>query len=119
VLLEKKPNAMIDFLRARTNVVSQLLTHISHSSITELVLKLISLDDIPEIDGIVDWLKAEGLMMLLIGQLAPTYTPEVHNVAAQAVLDVIAVSYQNSPSAFDAPPVCVLVFIMYSHQSRN
>jgi hypothetical protein len=77
VLLEKKPEAMIEFLRARPTVVPQLLSHISHSSITELVLKLISLDDLPEIEGIVNWLKNEGLMMLLIGQLSPDYPPEV------------------------------------------
>lgn len=68
---------MFEFLRARKHIVRQLLAHISHSSVTELVLKLISLEDVPDTRGIVNWLREEDLMLLLVDQLAPSCSTEV------------------------------------------
>ncbi|KAI8824378.1 SIT4 phosphatase-associated protein-domain-containing protein [Fimicolochytrium jonesii] len=95
VLLAKKTPEMVAFIRKQPNVVQQLLTHIACSAISDLLLKLISMNDIPEGAGIVEWLSKEGLITTLLSRLDPKLDSEVHNTAAQTLLDVIAVSYQT------------------------
>ncbi|KAJ3139313.1 hypothetical protein HDU90_000679 [Geranomyces variabilis] len=94
VLLSKKMPEMVSFIRAQPNVVQRLLTHIGSSAIADLLLKLISMEELPEGAGVVEWLSNEGLVPTLVGRLDPTLDSEVHNTAAQTLLDVIAVSYQ-------------------------
>ncbi|TPX57476.1 hypothetical protein PhCBS80983_g03815 [Powellomyces hirtus] len=94
VLLTKKMPEMISFIRDQPNVVPRLLTHIGSSAIADLLLKLISMEEVPEGAGIVEWLSKEGLVPTLVSRLDPALDSEVHNTAAQTLLDVIAVSYQ-------------------------
>ncbi|KAJ3160426.1 hypothetical protein HDU86_000760 [Geranomyces michiganensis] len=94
VLLSKKMPEMVTFIRAQPNVVQRLLAHIGSSAIADLLLKLISMEELPEGAGVVEWLSKEGLVPTLVGRLDPTLDSEVHNTAAQMLLDVIAVSYQ-------------------------
>ncbi|KAI8998266.1 SIT4 phosphatase-associated protein-domain-containing protein [Gaertneriomyces semiglobifer] len=94
VLLQKKLPEMLTFIRAKENVVKKLLTHIGSSAIADLLLKLISLEELPEGQGIVEWLSSENLVETLVSRLNPALDGDVHNTAAQTLLDVIAVSYQ-------------------------
>ncbi|KAJ3039005.1 hypothetical protein HDV00_012692 [Rhizophlyctis rosea] len=95
VLLQKKTPEMITFVRAQPQIVNKLLTHIGTSAIADLLLKLISMEELPEGRGIVGWLAEEGLIPNLVSRLDPNQDPEIHNTASQTLLDIIAVSYQN------------------------
>ncbi|KAJ3023801.1 hypothetical protein HKX48_000935 [Thoreauomyces humboldtii] len=94
VLLTKKMPDMVAFIRDQPNIVQRLLTHIGSSAIADLLLKLISVEEIPEGAGVVEWLSKEGLITTLVSRLDPVLSAETHNTAAQTLLDVIAVSYQ-------------------------
>ncbi|KAJ3120837.1 hypothetical protein HK098_004202 [Nowakowskiella sp. JEL0407] len=105
VFLQKKTADMVTFIKAQPNIVKKLLNHVSTSAIADLLLKLITVEELAEGVGIVDWLSSEGLIPLLISQLDPTLDTEVHNTASQTILDIIAVSYQNiAPPDQMAPP---------------
>ncbi|KAI9323937.1 SIT4 phosphatase-associated protein-domain-containing protein, partial [Zopfochytrium polystomum] len=95
ILIQKKVPEMIAFVRNQPNIVERLLVHIANASIAELLLKIISVEELPEAQGIVGWLSEQGLIPQLIDGLNPTLDVEVHNTTSQTILDVIAVSYQN------------------------
>ncbi|KAJ3289499.1 hypothetical protein HK104_007414 [Borealophlyctis nickersoniae] len=95
VLLQKKTPEMVAFVRGQPNVVGKLLTHIGTSATADLLLKLISMEEVPEASGVVQWLAGEGLIPSLVGRLDPNQDTEIHNTASQTLLDIIAVSYQN------------------------
>ncbi|KAJ3011609.1 UNVERIFIED_CONTAM: hypothetical protein HDU68_001601 [Siphonaria sp. JEL0065] len=86
---------MVEFVKSQAKSIPNILTHVGNSSIAELLLKIISLEEIPEGQGIVLWLSQQGLIPSLVERLDPTLDIETHNTAAQTLLDIIAVSYQN------------------------
>ncbi|KAJ3197224.1 hypothetical protein HK101_005254 [Irineochytrium annulatum] len=81
---------MVAFVKNQPNVVANMLSHIGTSAIADLLLKIISVEEVPEGQGIV-----QSLIPSLIGRLDPSLEVEVHNTASQTLLDIIAVSYQN------------------------
>ncbi|KAJ1559583.1 hypothetical protein HK405_010070, partial [Cladochytrium tenue] len=95
LLIQKKIIEMIEYVRQQPNLVDRLLRHIANASIAELLLKIISVEEMPEAQGIVKWLCDQGLIPKLIDRLDPNLEVEVHNTASQSILDIIAVSYQN------------------------
>ncbi|KAI8616148.1 SIT4 phosphatase-associated protein-domain-containing protein [Chytriomyces sp. MP71] len=95
ILMQKKAGDMVEFVKSQTKSIQNILTHVGNSSIAELLLKIISLEEIPEGQGIVPWLSQQGLIPALVERLDPNLDIETHNTAAQTLLDIIAVSYQN------------------------
>ncbi|KAJ3137421.1 hypothetical protein HK100_000690 [Physocladia obscura] len=88
---------MVEFVKSQARSIPNILVHVGNSSIAELLLKIISLEEIPEGQGIVprQWLSQQNLIPSLVERLDPTLDIETHNTAAQTLLDIIAVSYQN------------------------
>ncbi|KAI8846706.1 SIT4 phosphatase-associated protein-domain-containing protein [Chytridium lagenaria] len=95
VFFQKKAGDMVNFVKTQPNVVSKLLNHIGTSAIADLLLKIISVEEVPEGQGVVKWLAEQNLVANLIDRLEPEQDMEIHNTASQTVLDIIAVSYQN------------------------
>ncbi|KAI8839574.1 SIT4 phosphatase-associated protein-domain-containing protein [Chytridium lagenaria] len=86
---------MVTFVKAQPNIIKKILTHIGTSAIADLLLKIISVEEVPEGQGVVQWLAGENLIPSLMERLEPNLEVEIHNTAAQTLLDIIAVSYQN------------------------
>lgn len=59
---------MLNFLREQ-NGAAKLLKHLNCSAITDLIIKLINLEDIPEGSGTLKWLKDQGLIEKLFYML--------------------------------------------------
>ncbi|KAJ3345504.1 hypothetical protein HDU83_004041 [Entophlyctis luteolus] len=95
ILMQKKAADMVEFVKSQPKSIRNILVHVGNSSIAELLLKIISLEEIPEGQGIVPWLSGQGLIPSLVERLDPNLDIETHNTAAQTLLDIIAVSYQN------------------------
>ncbi|KAI8814145.1 SIT4 phosphatase-associated protein-domain-containing protein [Cladochytrium replicatum] len=95
VLFSKKTAEMVTFIKNQSDVIEKLLNHIGTSAIADVLLKLITVDDVPEGSGIVEWLSQQQLIPKLIEKFNPTLDTEVHNTASQTLMDIIAVSYQN------------------------
>ncbi|KAF9572844.1 hypothetical protein EC968_009409 [Mortierella alpina] len=97
VFLMKKTGDMLQFIKAQPDVVSKLLLHISTSSVMDLLLKIISMEESPEGRGTVQWLSEQGLMPWLVNRLDPNNDAEIHSVASQVLLDIIAISQSSHP----------------------
>ncbi|KAJ2394388.1 sporulation-induced protein, partial [Coemansia sp. RSA 2603] len=97
-LLQRKPYETLDFIRAQGNVVSRFLEHLSVSAVVDLLLKIISLEELEGGPGIIAWLSEDRLIPMLVDRLAPDCEPEMHSLAAQVLLDIIAISQCNNPA---------------------
>ncbi|KAF9188813.1 hypothetical protein BGZ50_001126 [Haplosporangium sp. Z 11] len=97
VFLMKKTTEMLQFIKSQPEVVPKLLLHMSTSSIMDLLLKIISMEESPEGKGTVQWLSEQGLMPWLVNQLDPNFDAEIHSVASQVLLDIIAISQSSHP----------------------
>ncbi|KAF9333129.1 hypothetical protein BG006_004002 [Podila minutissima] len=97
VFLMKKTGEMLRFIKSQPEVVPKLLLHMSTSSIMDLLLKIISMEESPEGKGTVQWLSEQGLMPWLVNRLDPNFDAEVHSIASQVLLDIIAISQSSHP----------------------
>ncbi|KAJ2669375.1 sporulation-induced protein [Coemansia spiralis] len=98
-LLQRKPYETLDFIRAQdVSPVTLFLSHLSVSSIVDLLLKVISLEELENAPSIIAWLSTHDLIPQLVARLSPYHDPEDHSLAAQVLLDIIAISQCNNPA---------------------
>ncbi|KAJ1856701.1 sporulation-induced protein [Coemansia sp. RSA 1853] len=97
-LLQRKPYEALDFIRAQDAAVAQFLEHLNVSAVVDLLLKVISLEELENGPGIIEWLSSQQLVAQLVARLAPDQDPEMHSLAAQVLLDIIAISQCNNPA---------------------
>lgn len=89
-------------MQAEHRTLPRLLSHIENSAISDLVLKLVAAQDLPEGEGVGDWLVSNGLIPYLFSQLDPSLTTDVHSNAAQLLMDIISISFQQTAEAASA-----------------
>ncbi|KAF9174623.1 hypothetical protein BGX21_002394 [Mortierella sp. AD011] len=97
IFLMKKTSEMLEFIKSQPEVVPKLLLHMSTSAIMDLLLKIISMEESPDGKGTVQWLSEQGLMPWLVNRLDPNFDAEVHSIASQVLLDIIAISQSSHP----------------------
>ncbi|KAF0417991.1 SAPS-domain-containing protein [Gigaspora margarita] len=97
VFLQKKMIEMVKFIQSIPNVVKKMLNHMETSAIMDLLLKLISYEEYPEGNGVIDWLNSEGLIEALISRLDPHLDPDIHSTTAQILIDIITISQSSNP----------------------
>ncbi|KAJ1984697.1 sporulation-induced protein [Dimargaris cristalligena] len=95
--LQKEPVKILDYIKAQPDVVSQFLNHIETSAIIDLLLKLISLEEIPVGAGISEWLSSQNLVSRLVDLLDPHNDVDTHSMAGQVLIDIISISQCNNP----------------------
>ncbi|RKP36311.1 SIT4 phosphatase-associated protein-domain-containing protein, partial [Dimargaris cristalligena] len=95
--LQKEPVKILDYIKAQPDVVSQFLNHIETSAIIDLLLKLISLEEIPVGAGISEWLSSQNLVSRLVDLLDPHNDVDTHSMAGQVQIDIISISQCNNP----------------------
>ncbi|KAJ1914633.1 sporulation-induced protein [Mycoemilia scoparia] len=108
VLMQMKQTQAIPFIKANPQVVTRLLAHINNSPMTDVLLKLVSMEEFEESQGIVDWLNGEGLIDSLVDMLDPSVDVDTHTSASQVLLDIISISQCTNP---DQPTIGTNVLI--------
>ncbi|ORX92115.1 SAPS-domain-containing protein [Basidiobolus meristosporus CBS 931.73] len=103
-LLVKKSEEMVLFIREQPDAIDKFLSHLETPAIMDIVLKLISLDELPNGAGVVEWLSSEGLMSKLIDRLSPKCDTETYSVVAPMILDIITISKSTSNQQPNAGP---------------
>ncbi|KAJ3261114.1 hypothetical protein HK103_006423 [Boothiomyces macroporosus] len=105
VLLTKKTAAMVGFLKESPTAYKSLVKHLNCNPIADLILNIIKVEDLPEGQGVLKWLRDQGLIMNLVSLLDPKLDAECHTIASQTLIDIITLTYQPA-NAFDptAPP---------------
>ncbi|KAJ2910350.1 sporulation-induced protein, partial [Coemansia aciculifera] len=97
-VLQRKPYETLDFIRSQGDAVPLFLAHLGVSAIVDLLLKVISLEELENGPGIIAWLSEYRLVPMLVNRLGPDSDPETHSLAAQVLLDIIAISQCNNPA---------------------
>ncbi|KAJ2849568.1 sporulation-induced protein [Coemansia brasiliensis] len=97
-LLQRKPYETLDFIRSQSTAITQFLEHLGVSAVVDLLLKVISLEELEGGPGIIAWLSSQRLVGQLVERLAPDRDPDTHSLAAQVLLDIIAISQCNNPA---------------------
>ena len=95
VLLNKKTAATLSYFRSKPELIKHLFKHSGSAAIMDLMLKLVSVEDLPDGSGTIKWLRDEGLIPHLVDNLDPRLDAETHTTASQALMDIISVSYQS------------------------
>lgn len=94
VLLQRKVAETIAYLKKKGNIIEKFIKHLGNSSVMDLLLKIISCEETPEGQSsqILQWLCVQNLIPALVEKFDPSYDMDVHENAAQALVDIIAVS---------------------------
>ncbi|KAJ2085765.1 sporulation-induced protein [Coemansia sp. RSA 1813] len=97
-LLQRKPYETLDYICAQDDAVTLFLNHLGVSAVVDLLLKVISLEELDNGPGIIAWLSQNQLIPMLVDRLAPECDPDQHSLVAQVLLDIIAISQCNNPA---------------------
>ncbi|KAK0177465.1 hypothetical protein PV328_001516 [Microctonus aethiopoides] len=90
VLLIRKGDQVLEFLKSRQMCVDRLLQHLETSAIMDLVLKLVTKVEGSDMrQNILNWLDTQQLVQQLIKLLSPTSGSARHTNAAQLLCDII------------------------------
>ncbi|KAJ3323406.1 hypothetical protein HDV06_001926 [Boothiomyces sp. JEL0866] len=100
VLLTKKTTAMVEFLKDSPTAYKNLVKHLNCNPVADLILNIIKVEDMPEGQGVLKWLKEQGLIANLVSLLDPKLDAECHSIASQTLIDIITLTYQPV-NAFD------------------
>lgn len=92
VFLSKKPAEMLQFIRAQRDIIERILQHIEMPSFSDLLVRIIQLDEQPAGAGVLEWLSEERLMTRLVRRLSPTHSPDMHVVVAELIKGIISMS---------------------------
>ncbi|XP_013417752.1 serine/threonine-protein phosphatase 6 regulatory subunit 3 isoform X2 [Lingula anatina] len=96
LLINKKSEFMLDYLKSRDNFVGNLLHHIGTSAIMDLLLRLITCVEIAETrNAILNWLNEEKLIQKLVAMIDPSEDEEKQSNASQSLCDIIRLSREQ------------------------
>jgi len=96
VLLQRKIPQTLKYLKSRVGMTDKFIQHLGSSAVMDLLLKLIATEDTSEGKGVLEWLRSENLIPKLIAKFEPSLGSEVHENAAQAIVDIICVSNNSN-----------------------
>mmetsp|Transcript_8349 Transcript_8349/g.14426 ORF Transcript_8349/g.14426 Transcript_8349/m.14426 type:complete len:827 (+) Transcript_8349:168-2648(+) len=91
VLLQRKISETVDFMKDH-GMIDHFIAHLNNASVMDLLLKVISCEETSEGNGILDWLCETELVPCLVSKFSANNTVDVHENAAQALVDIISVS---------------------------
>ncbi|KAL2365819.1 hypothetical protein RJZ56_001274 [Blastomyces dermatitidis] len=101
VLLEKKTEEMLAFIKSLDGVVPTLLRHVDNPMIMDLLLKIISLERMEGGQGVVEWLQSQDLIPSLLSCLSTEHTSSTQTSAGdflKAIITISANAAQNDQS---------------------
>ncbi|KAL8959745.1 MAG: hypothetical protein Q9193_003438 [Seirophora villosa] len=96
VLVEKKPEETLRFVKAQPDVVNVMLRHVDSPMIMDLLLKIISMEKNEGGMGIVDWLQSQDLIPSLLQFLSKEYPAATQTSAGDFIKAIITVSANAS-----------------------
>lgn len=107
VLLQRKVSETIAYLKKKGNIIDQFIKHLNNSAVMDLLLKIISCEETQEGQNsqILQWLCVQNLIPALVEKFDPSNDADVHENAAQALVDIIAVSNNVDQSLTTPSPL--------------
>ncbi|EPQ05943.1 Serine/threonine-protein phosphatase 6 regulatory subunit 1 [Myotis brandtii] len=96
ILINRKTDQLVSFLRKKDDFVDLLLQHIGTSAIMDLLLRLLTCVERPQLrQEVVNWLNEEKIVQRLIEQIHPSKDDNQHSNASQSLCDIIRLSREQ------------------------
>ncbi|KAL5010453.1 hypothetical protein ScPMuIL_012758 [Solemya velum] len=90
LLITRKSEMIFEYLKAKEDFVGTLLYHIGTSAIMDLLLRLLTCVESPEVrKAVIEWLNEQQIVEKLVGCLIPSKDEDIHCNAAQSLCDIV------------------------------
>lgn len=104
VLINRKTDQLVSFLRKKDDFVDLLLRHIGTSAIMDLLLRLLTCVERPQLrQEVFTWLNEEKIVQRLVEQIHPSKDDSQHSNASQSLCDIIRLSREQMIQGQDGP----------------
>ncbi|KAH0626513.1 hypothetical protein JD844_001537 [Phrynosoma platyrhinos] len=104
ILINRKTDQIVAFLRKKDDFVNLLLRHIGTSAIMDLLLRLLTCVEQPQLrQDVFNWLNEEKIVQRLIGMIHPSKDDNQHSNASQSLCDIIRLSREQMIQIQDSP----------------
>ncbi|KAL1768995.1 serine serine/threonine-protein phosphatase 6 regulatory subunit 1 [Sigmodon hispidus] len=104
ILINRKTDQLVSFLRKKDDFVDLLLRHIGTSAIMDLLLRLLTCVERPQLrQDVFNWLNEEKIVQRLIEQIHPSKDDNQHSNASQSLCDIIRLSREQMIQGQDSP----------------
>ncbi|XP_066463849.1 serine/threonine-protein phosphatase 6 regulatory subunit 1 isoform X2 [Eleutherodactylus coqui] len=104
ILINRKTEQIIAFLRKKDDFVNLLLRHIGTSAIMDLLLRLLTCVEQPQLrQDVFNWLNEEKIVQRLIEMIHSSKDDNQHSNASQSLCDIIRLSREQMIQIQDSP----------------
>ncbi|XP_073458920.1 serine/threonine-protein phosphatase 6 regulatory subunit 1 isoform X4 [Aquarana catesbeiana] len=104
ILINRKTEQIVAFLRKKDDFVNLLLRHIGTSAIMDLLLRLLTCVEQPQLrQDVFNWLNEEKIVQRLIEMIHPSKDDNQHSNASQSLCDIIRLSREQMIQIQDSP----------------
>ncbi|KAM4825468.1 serine/threonine-protein phosphatase 6 regulatory subunit 1 isoform 3-T3 [Thomomys bottae] len=104
ILISRKTDQLVSFLRKKDDFVDLLLRHIGTSAIMDLLLRLLTCVERPQLrQDVLTWLNEEKIVQRLIEQIHPSKDDNQHSNASQSLCDITRLSREQMIQSQDSP----------------
>ncbi|KAM9299406.1 serine/threonine-protein phosphatase 6 regulatory subunit 1 [Gastrophryne carolinensis] len=104
ILINRKTEQIVAFLRKKDDFVNLLLRHIGTSAIMDLLLRLLTCIEQPQLrQDVFNWLNEEKIVQRLIEMIHPSKDDNQHSNASQSLCDIIRLSREQMIQIQDSP----------------
>ncbi|XP_051916808.1 serine/threonine-protein phosphatase 6 regulatory subunit 3 isoform X3 [Hippocampus zosterae] len=93
ILIGRKPEQIVEFLRKREDFVDLMIKHIGTSAIMDLLLRMLTCIE-PQLlrQDVLNWLNQENIIQRLVDMVQPSLDEDRHSNASQSLCEIIRLS---------------------------
>uniref|UniRef100_A0AAR2JYI7 Protein phosphatase 6, regulatory subunit 3 n=1 Tax=Pygocentrus nattereri TaxID=42514 RepID=A0AAR2JYI7_PYGNA len=93
ILIGRKPEHIVEFLRKREDFVDLMIKHIGTSAIMDLLLRMLTCIEPQQLrQDVLNWLNEEKVIQRLVDMLQPSQDEDRHSNASQSLCEIIRLS---------------------------
>ncbi|XP_027885686.1 serine/threonine-protein phosphatase 6 regulatory subunit 3 isoform X4 [Xiphophorus couchianus] len=93
ILIGRKPEQIVNFLRKRDDFVDLMIKHIGTSAIMDLLLRMLTCIEPQQLrHDVLNWLNEEKVIQRLVDMVQPSQDEDRHSNASQSLCEIIRLS---------------------------
>ncbi|MGH0122607.1 UNVERIFIED_CONTAM: hypothetical protein FKN15_029036 [Acipenser sinensis] len=93
ILISRKPEQIVEFLRKREDFVDLMIKHIGTSAIMDLLLRMLTCIEPQQLrQDVLNWLNEEKIIQRLVDMIQPSQDEDRHSNASQSLCEIIRLS---------------------------
>ncbi|XP_061101119.1 serine/threonine-protein phosphatase 6 regulatory subunit 3-like isoform X3 [Conger conger] len=93
ILISRKPEQIVEFLRKRDDFVDLMIKHIGTSAIMDFLLRMLTCTEPQQLrQSVLNWLNEERIIQRLVEMVQPSQDEVKHSNASQSLCEIIRLS---------------------------